>query len=225
SRFRRRALRLSFSSPVFSSQLSRPPTCSTERRPLIETRNFTPRCRVSEMSVTCCRFGRNVRLVLLLAWETLLPTSRPLPVSSQMRDMSYLFFWVGRPGASRKGGADSLAAEIRQPVCACARDATDVSPARYAPKSFGKSNSERIEPMHRTLLLIVALLVIVGIVLVATGVIHLNRDANGNVTVTANPVTVGTENRTIQVPVVTMENRTIQTPTVSVGSNQAANAQ
>jgi hypothetical protein len=29
-----------------------------------------------------------VRLVLLLAWETLFPTSRPLPVSSQIRDIS-----------------------------------------------------------------------------------------------------------------------------------------
>ena len=54
---------------------------------------------------------------------------------------------------------------------------------------------------------LLALVVIIGIVLVATGVVHLNRDAGGNVTVTANPVTVGTENRTIQVPVVTMENR------------------
>ena len=78
--------------------------------------------------------------------------------------------------------------------------------------------------MLRTLLLIVALVVIIGIVLVATGVVHLNRDANGNVTVTANPVTVGTENRTIQVPVVTMENRTVQVPAVSVGNGQA-NAQ
>jgi len=78
--------------------------------------------------------------------------------------------------------------------------------------------------MLRTLLLILALVVIIGIVLVATGVVHLNRDAGGNVTVTANPVTVGTENRTIQVPVVTMENRTVQTPVVSVGNAQA-NAQ
>jgi hypothetical protein len=79
--------------------------------------------------------------------------------------------------------------------------------------------------MLRTLLLIVALIVIIGIVLVATGVIHLNRDAGGNVTVTANPVTVGTENRTIQVPVVTMENRTVQVPAVSVGNAQAVNGQ
>ena len=74
--------------------------------------------------------------------------------------------------------------------------------------------------MLRTLLLVVALVIIIGIVLVATGVVHLNRDANGNVTVTANPVTVGTQNTTVQVPVVTMENRTIQTPTVAVGNGQ-----
>ena len=79
--------------------------------------------------------------------------------------------------------------------------------------------------MIRTLLLIVALVLIIGIVLVATGVVHLNRDGNGAVTVTANPVTVGTENRTVQVPVVTMENRTIQTPVVSVGNAQATNTQ
>jgi len=75
--------------------------------------------------------------------------------------------------------------------------------------------------MLRTLLLVVALIVIIGIVLVATGVVHLNRDAGGNVTVTANPVTVGTQNTTVQVPVVRMEDRTVQTPTVSVGNAQA----
>jgi hypothetical protein len=79
--------------------------------------------------------------------------------------------------------------------------------------------------MLRTLLLIVALVILIGIVLVATGVVHLNRDSNGAVTVTANPVTVGTENRTVQVPVVTMENRTVQVPAVTVGNGQAANGQ
>jgi hypothetical protein len=78
--------------------------------------------------------------------------------------------------------------------------------------------------MLRTLLLVVALVIIIGIVLVATGVVHLNRDGNGNVTATVNPVTVGTQNTTIQVPVVTMENRTVQTPVVSVGNGQT-NAQ
>ena len=78
--------------------------------------------------------------------------------------------------------------------------------------------------MLRTLLLIVALVVIIGIVLVATGVVHLNRDANGNVTVTTNPVTIGTETRNVTVPVVRTETRQIETPSVTVG-NAAANAQ
>jgi preprotein translocase subunit SecF len=78
--------------------------------------------------------------------------------------------------------------------------------------------------MLRTLLLIVALVVIIGIVLVATGVVHLNRDANGNVTVTTNPVTIGTETRNVTVPVVRTETRQIETPSVTVG-NSAANAQ
>ena len=74
--------------------------------------------------------------------------------------------------------------------------------------------------MLRTLLLIVALILIIGIVLVATGVVHLNRDANGNVTATVNPVTMGTENKTVKMPVVRMEDRTVQTPTLTVGNGQ-----
>lgn len=47
--------------------------------------------------------------------------------------------------------------------------------------------------------------------LATLGLTPSNRDA-GQVTVTTNPVTVTTENRAIQVPVVTMENRTVQVP-------------
>src|SRR3954470_21341319 len=53
------------------------------------------------MSVTFCRFGRNVRLVLLLAWETLFPTCRPLPVSSQTRDIVSILIFVCGPMARR----------------------------------------------------------------------------------------------------------------------------
>src|SRR6476661_3487621 len=91
-----RTLGLSLSSLVFISQLSRPPTCSTERRPWVDTRSFTLVPSASEIKVTFCRFGRNVRLVLLLAWETLFPTCRPLPVSSQTRDMVYIILISGR---------------------------------------------------------------------------------------------------------------------------------
>src|SRR3954453_12699713 len=101
SRFSLRALALSFSLLVLSSQLSSPPTCSTERRPCVETRSFTLCPRESEIRVTFCKFGRNVRLVLLLAWETLLPTCRPLPVSSQTRDMVLDPDFLDEPGGPK----------------------------------------------------------------------------------------------------------------------------
>jgi hypothetical protein len=47
-------------------QLSRPPTCSTERRPLVDTRNLKLRSSPSDSRVTFCRLGRKTRLVLLL---------------------------------------------------------------------------------------------------------------------------------------------------------------
>jgi len=75
--------------------------------------------------------------------------------------------------------------------------------------------------MLRTLLLVVALVVIAGIAIQLDDAGRHEGDAGGNVTVTANPVTVGTENRTVQVPVVRMEERQVQTPTVSVGNAQA----
>src|SRR6478609_3685345 len=102
SRLSLRTFGLSLSSWVLRTQLSRPPTCSTERRPWVDTRSFTLCSSASEISVTFCRFGRNVRLVLLLAWETLLPTCRPLPVSSQTRDMTSPFDVFERTKASGK---------------------------------------------------------------------------------------------------------------------------
>src|SRR5689334_15628886 len=55
---------------------------------LVETRRRTLRPSASEMKVTLHRFGRKRRLVLMLEWLTLWPTSGPLAVSSQRRDMS-----------------------------------------------------------------------------------------------------------------------------------------
>src|SRR6185369_8221683 len=59
----------------------------TERSAFAEMRSRTLRFSVSEISVTLTRFGRNLRLVLLLAWLTLLPRSTALPVSSHSRDI------------------------------------------------------------------------------------------------------------------------------------------
>src|SRR5688572_26209039 len=50
-----------------------------------------------------CRLGRKIRLVLLLAWLTLLPTSGPFPVNSQRRDMGASLRFARIPGVlSRK---------------------------------------------------------------------------------------------------------------------------
>src|SRR3546814_2933977 len=70
SRLRRRALSDNLSSLVLTSQLSSPPTCSTERSPCVETRSLTLVSSASDISVTFCKLGRKVRLVLLLAWDT-----------------------------------------------------------------------------------------------------------------------------------------------------------
>jgi hypothetical protein len=76
--------------------------------------------------------------------------------------------------------------------------------------------------MLRTLLLVVALVIIVGIVLVATHVINLSQDANGTVTLKTNDVSVGTTTANVQVPVVRMENREVSVPAVSVANQTNA---
>src|SRR4051794_37109085 len=115
SRLSLRTLGESLSSPVLSSQLSSPPTCSTDRRPWVDTRNLTLWPSASDIKVTFCRLGRNVRLVLLLAWETLFPTCRPLPVSSQTRDMVlYPDFFVCEPSRARRAPPVSRSGGARQ---------------------------------------------------------------------------------------------------------------
>ena len=79
--------------------------------------------------------------------------------------------------------------------------------------------------MLRTLLILLALIILIGIGLVATGVINLNRGSDGGVTIQTRDVEVGTTPANVQVPVVRMENREVQVPSVGVQDNQQANAQ
>ena len=74
----------------------------------------------------------------------------------------------------------------------------------------------------RTLLLLIALLLIIGVVLVATGVVNLSRDSNGALTVSTENVTIGTTPTNVTVPEVTLKERQVETPTITVG-NQANN--
>ena len=78
--------------------------------------------------------------------------------------------------------------------------------------------------MLRTLLLLIALLVVIGIALVATGYVNLRQDSNGTVSIETQDVKVGTTTTNVQVPVVKMETRQVETPSVSVTNGQA-NAQ
>ena len=79
--------------------------------------------------------------------------------------------------------------------------------------------------MLRTLLILLALIILIGIGLVAMGVINLNRSSDGGVTIQTRDVEVGTTPANVQVPVVRMENREVQVPSVGVQDNQQANAQ
>src|SRR4029453_2447223 len=65
-----------------------PARLSTVFKALADTRSRILRPNVSEISVTLRRFGRNRRLVFILEWLTLWPTSGFLPVSSQRRDIA-----------------------------------------------------------------------------------------------------------------------------------------
>src|SRR5882757_9792864 len=58
------------------------------RMPLVLRRIRTDTPRTSETSEVVCRFGRNRRRVLFLAWLTLLPLITPLPVTWQRRAMA-----------------------------------------------------------------------------------------------------------------------------------------
>src|SRR4051812_32353341 len=70
------------------------PFLSIRRSAALETRRRTQRFSVSTQKRRYCRFGRNRRLVLLLAWETLFPTIGPLPVTSHTRAMKHSSFLV-----------------------------------------------------------------------------------------------------------------------------------
>jgi preprotein translocase subunit SecF len=78
--------------------------------------------------------------------------------------------------------------------------------------------------MLRTFLLLIALLILIGIVLVATGAINLRQDGNGAVSIETKDVQVGTTTANVQVPVVKMETRQVSVPSVGVENSQA-NAQ
>jgi uncharacterized protein YxeA len=77
--------------------------------------------------------------------------------------------------------------------------------------------------MLRTLLLIVALLILIGIALVAFGAINLRQGSNGSVQIETKDVEIGKTVTNVQVPVVRMENRQVDVPSVGVEDDVARN--
>src|SRR5690349_15286314 len=65
------------------------PSLSMIRRPALETRRETQRFSDSTKMRRFCRLGKKRRLVLLFAWETLLPTIGFFPVTWQARAMTH----------------------------------------------------------------------------------------------------------------------------------------
>jgi hypothetical protein len=76
----------------------------------------------------------------------------------------------------------------------------------------------------RTILLLIAFVVVIAMALVWTGYINLNRHDNGSVSIDAKSVEVGTTSTNVQVPVVKMETRQVEVPSVAVTNGQS-NAQ
>ena len=84
-RLRRRSSPGRSLSRASSRKPSRPPRCSTVRTAWAEIRSRMLSPRVSLNKCRWRRLGRKRRLVLLLAWLTLLPVNTPLPVRMQRR--------------------------------------------------------------------------------------------------------------------------------------------
>jgi len=78
--------------------------------------------------------------------------------------------------------------------------------------------------MLRTLLLLIVLIIVIGIALVATGVVNLTQQGS-TVSLETKDVEVGTTVTNVQVPVVRMEERQVEVPKVGVESDNAQNVQ
>ena len=70
--------------------------------------------------------------------------------------------------------------------------------------------------MLRTLFLLIALLVLIAIGLVATGLVNLNRGDDGTLSVTTSDVEVGTTTTNVELPAVRMEERAVEVPSVVI---------
>src|SRR6185312_16195739 len=73
--------------PRSSAMTASMPFLSIVRRPWPDTRSWIQRFSLGTQKRRSCRFGCHLRLVLLLAWETLLPERTFFPVTWQTLDI------------------------------------------------------------------------------------------------------------------------------------------
>jgi hypothetical protein len=78
--------------------------------------------------------------------------------------------------------------------------------------------------MIRTLLLLIALLIIIAIALVATGAVNVFQRSDGTVAIQPKGVDIGSSTTNVSVPVVRMEDKQVSVPNVAVTNGQG-NAQ
>ena len=79
--------------------------------------------------------------------------------------------------------------------------------------------------MLRKLLFFIALLILIAIVLVMLGVVNLDRESDGSVSLEARDVEVGTTTTNVQLPVVRLEDRKVEVPSVGVEEDEPVNTQ
>src|SRR5450830_1627851 len=89
------------------------PTLSMTRRPALDKRRETQRFSDSTKIRRFCKLGKKRRLVLLFAWETLLPTIGFFPVTWQTRAMAHSLktFQIGKTRVYPKKAALSMTCE------------------------------------------------------------------------------------------------------------------
>jgi Tfp pilus assembly protein PilO len=82
--------------------------------------------------------------------------------------------------------------------------------------------------MLRTILILVALIIVAVIGLAYAGILSLNQTQSGQAPkfeVEVKDVDIGTTTKNVQVPSVGMETRQVEVPAISVGDDAEANAQ
>src|SRR3984885_7739025 len=113
-----------------------------ERKQFVQTRavRWVPRSSIR----TACKFGSQRRLVLFIAWLTLLPAIGPLPQTSHLLAITGELYHAS---ATRRNGYDHARRACLRPV-RCSRDVflTEISPSPQRSQRFsGPRRRHRVE--------------------------------------------------------------------------------